>query len=36
MTGDSLNPRLIELVPPLPTLAHPDLVLGKAHYTKDL
>ena len=33
MTGDRLNPRLIELVPPLAALAHRDLVMDKAHYS---
>src|SRR5690348_10594075 len=33
MTGDRLNPRLIELVPPLAELAYPDLVIDKAHYS---
>jgi nicotinamidase-related amidase len=31
MTGDRLNPRLIELVPPLAALALPDLIIDKAH-----
>ena len=33
MTGDRLNPRLIELVPPLAALALPELVIDKAHYS---
>jgi hypothetical protein len=33
MTGERLNLRLIELVPPLAALAHPDLVIDKAHYS---
>jgi nicotinamidase-related amidase len=33
MTGDRLNARLIELVPPLAAHAHPDLVIDKAHYS---
>ena len=33
MTGDRINPRLIELVPPLAALAPPDLVIDKAHYS---
>jgi nicotinamidase-related amidase len=33
MAGDQLNPRLIELVPPLAALARPDLVIDKAHYS---
>ena len=31
MTGEQLNPRLIELVPPLAALALPELVIDKAH-----
>ncbi len=33
MTGEQLNPRLIELVPPLAALALPELVVDKAHYS---
>jgi nicotinamidase-related amidase len=33
MTGEQLNPRLIELVPPLAALALPELVIDKAHYS---
>jgi nicotinamidase-related amidase len=33
MTGEQLNPRLIELVPPLAARAIPDLVIDKAHYS---
>lgn len=33
MTGDRINPRLIELVPPLAALAPPALVIDKAHYS---
>jgi nicotinamidase-related amidase len=33
MTGEQLNPRLIELVPPLADLALADLVIDKAHYS---
>ena len=33
MTGDRLNPRLIELVPPLVALAPPAIVVDKAHYS---
>jgi nicotinamidase-related amidase len=33
MTGDRLNPRLIELVPPLAALAPPAIVIDKTHYS---
>jgi nicotinamidase-related amidase len=33
MTGEQLDPRLIELVPPLAALALPELVINKAHYS---
>jgi nicotinamidase-related amidase len=33
MTGESLNPRLIELVPPLSAIAHQELVIDKANYS---
>jgi len=33
MTRDRINPRLIELVPPLAALAPPDRVIDKAHYS---
>jgi hypothetical protein len=33
MTGEQLNPRLIELVPPLAALALADLVIDKTHYS---
>src|SRR4051794_11038211 len=33
MTGEQLNPRLIELVPPLAALALPELVIDKVHYS---
>jgi nicotinamidase-related amidase len=33
MTGDRLDPGLIELVPPLPDLTPPALVIDKEHYS---
>ena len=33
MTGERLNPRLIELVPPLLVLAPPAIVIDKTHYS---
>jgi nicotinamidase-related amidase len=33
MTGERLDPRLIQLVPPLPTLAPPAIVIDKSFYS---
>ena len=33
MTGDRLDPRLTQLVPPLAFLAPPAIVIDKAHYS---
>jgi nicotinamidase-related amidase len=33
MTGERLNPRLVQLVPPLAALAPPAIVIDKAHYS---
>jgi len=33
MTGDRLDPRLIQLVPQLASLVPPGIVIDKAHYS---
>jgi len=33
MTGERLDPRLIQLVPPLAALVSPAIVIDKAHYS---